>query len=94
MRIPLGFEVKSGHAIEIPLRHTAVIGRTQQSGKTTTLQALIDRARLRALAFVTKRGEASFTSGRIVPPFFQEPGESGEILWQYVSALLETAVGE
>ena len=94
MKIPLGFEVSTGRAIEIPLRHTAVIGRTQQSGKTTTLQALIERSSLRALAFVTKRGEQSFTRGHIVPPFFQEPGESGEIMWQYVAALLETAVGE
>ena len=93
MKIPLGFEVKTGHAIEIPLRHTAVIGRTQH-GKTITLEALIDRAKLRALAFVTKRGEEGFTRGRIIPPFFQEPGDTGEPMWMFISSLLETAVGE
>ena len=78
MRIPLGFEVKTGRAVEIPLRHTAVIGRTQH-GKTITLEALIERAGLRALAFVTKRGEEGFNSGRIIPPFFQEPGDTGDM---------------
>jgi len=33
----------------------AVTGQTQQSGKTTTLEALISRSKLRALTFVTKR---------------------------------------
>ena len=93
MKIPLGFEVKTGRAVEIPLRHTAVIGRTQH-GKTITLEALIERAGLRALAFVTKRGEEGFNSGRIIPPFFQEPGDTGEPMWMFISSLLETAVGE
>ena len=94
MTIRLGYEVNSGKEINIPLRHLAVIGRTQQSGKTTTLQALIERAKLRALAFVSKRGEQSFTSGQILSPFFQEPSDGAEPMWQFVSSLLETAVGE
>jgi hypothetical protein len=95
MQIHLGYEIKTGRSIEIPLRHLAVIGRTQDSGKTTTLEALITRSKLRALAFVTKRGEGSFTSGQIILPFFQEPTEDGsQPLWQYVASLLATALKE
>ena len=86
MTILLGYELKTGKAISIPLRHTAVIGRTQDSGKTTTAQALIARSGLRGLAFVTKRGEASFNTGRAIMPYFREPGEdSSQPLWQFVS---------
>ena len=93
MNIHLGYEVKTGTAVAIPLRHTAVIGLTQESGKTTTLEALITRSQLRALAFVTKRGEGSFEVGRIVQPYFQEPGQdASQPLWEYVSSLLETAL--
>lgn len=92
--IHLGYEVKTGRAVTIPLRHTAVIGLTQESGKTTTLEALITRANLRALAFVTKRGEGSFNIGRIIPPYFQEPcQDASQPLWQYVASLLETTLG-
>jgi hypothetical protein len=92
--IHLGYEVKTGTAVAIPLRHTAVIGLTQESGKTTTLEALITRANLRALAFVTKRGEGSFNIGRIIPPYFQEPAQdASQPLWQYVASLLETTLG-
>jgi len=34
--IHLGFEVGSGKPIEIPMKHMAVTGQTQESGKTTT----------------------------------------------------------
>jgi type IV secretory pathway VirB4 component len=60
--IHLGFEVPTGTAVEIPLRHMAVCGQTQEAGKTTALEALITRAGVRALTFITKRGEASFTN--------------------------------
>lgn len=93
MTIHLGYEMTTGHAVAIPLRHTAVIGLTQESGKTTTLEALITRAKLRAMAFVTKRGEGSFSIGRIIPPYFQEPAQDAtQPLWQYVSSLLETTL--
>lgn len=42
--IRLGFEVGSGTPVDIPVRHMAVSGQTQESGKTTTL----DAARLEA----------------------------------------------
>ena len=42
--IHLGYEVGTGNSVEIPLKHTAVTGMTQESGKTTTLEALVSRA--------------------------------------------------
>jgi hypothetical protein len=56
--VHLGYEVGSGLPVEIPLAHTFVTGQTQLSGKTTALRAIVERSRRRALAFVTKRGEA------------------------------------
>ena len=37
--VRLGYEIGSGKEISIPIRHTAVTGQTQESGKTTTLEA-------------------------------------------------------
>jgi hypothetical protein len=62
--VPLGFVVGSGDAVAIPIRHMCVTGQTQEAGKTTTLEALIGRSQLRALTFVTKRGEGAFASRR------------------------------
>lgn len=85
--IHLGFEVPTGAPVSVPLRHTAVTGQTQESGKTTTLEALITRSSLRALAFITKRGEASFTTGRQVAPFFRERAD-----WEFVESILENSM--
>ena len=54
MQIPLGFELKTGKAISIPLRHTAVIGVTQQSGiHSVGCKSTLGRNRwLRELALV------------------------------------------
>src|SRR3972149_5067341 len=67
--IHLGYEVGSGREVQIPVRHLAVTGQTQESGKTTTLEALVRRSGLRAIAFVTKRGEGSFGEGRRIQPY-------------------------
>lgn len=85
--IPLGYEVGTGQPVEIPLKHLAVTGQTQESGKTTTLEALIARAGVKAIAFVTKRGEKSFTEGRRIPAYFREEAD-----WQFVLAVLEAAM--
>jgi hypothetical protein len=85
--IPLGFEVGSGEPVSVPLGHMAVTGQTQLSGKTTALEALITRSELRAVAFITKRGEGSFTTGREVAPFFQERAD-----WEFVEAILESTM--
>lgn len=84
--IHLGYVVGTGEAVEIPLRHTAVTGQTQESGKTTTLEGLISRSGLQAVAYVTKRGESSFHVMQPIPPFFQERAD-----WKFVQSLLEAA---
>lgn len=62
--IHLGYELGTGKAISIPVGHMVVCGMTQQSGKTTTLEALISRSNRKAVAFVTKRAEGSLHGGR------------------------------
>lgn len=66
-----------------------VTGQTQEAGKTTTLEALISRANLPAVAFVTKRGERSFGEGRRIPPYFRERAD-----WQFVASVLEATMRE
>ena len=89
----LGYEMKTGRRVDIPIRHTAVTGQSQESGKTTTLEALIARSGLRAVAFVTKRGERSFMAARVIAPYFQEPqGGASDPMWQYVTSILEATL--
>lgn len=87
--IHLGFAVGTGAAVEIPLKHMAVTGMTQEAGKTTALEALIARSGLRAVTFITKRGEGSFGGGRRIPPFFRERAD-----WQFVASLIDATMGE
>lgn len=87
--IHLGFEVGTGKPVSIPLRHMVVTGQTQEAGKTTTMEALIARAKLPALAFVTKRGEKSFNTGRRIEPYFRERAD-----WQFVVSVLEATMRE
>jgi len=84
--IHLGYEVGSGAAVEIPVKHTVVTGQTQESGKTTALEALISRSGLPAIAFLTKRGESGF-SGRQILPYFRERAD-----WQFVQSIIESAM--
>jgi hypothetical protein len=84
--IHLGYVVGTGEPVEIPLRHTAVTGQTQESGKTTTLEGLISRSGLQAVAYVTKRGESSFHVMNPIPPYFQERAD-----WKFVQSLLEAS---
>ncbi|MFQ6077510.1 MAG: hypothetical protein ACE5Z5_15505, partial [Candidatus Bathyarchaeia archaeon] len=88
-QILLGYEVGTGEPVSMPLRHLVICGMTQLSGKTTTLEALIHRSELRAVAFKTKRGEVGFTSYHTIPPYFVEKSD-----WQYVSSLLEATLRE
>jgi hypothetical protein len=90
--VHLGFEVGGDKAhrspVVIPIRHMAVTGQTQESGKTTTLEALITRSGLPAIAFLTKRGEASL-HGRQILPYFQDRAD-----WQFVQSILESTMKE
>lgn len=87
--IRLGFAVGSGEPVDIPAQHMVVTGQTQQAGKTTTLEALIKRSGLTAVAFITKRGEGSFRESREIAPYFRERAD-----WQFVSAVLEATLHE
>jgi hypothetical protein len=97
--VHLGYTVGRGEAVMLPIRHMVVTGQTQESGKTTTLEALIARAdagrgkdqpRFRAIAFITKRGEGAFATGHQLPPYFRTQKAD----WQYVSSLIDVTMGE
>jgi hypothetical protein len=85
----LGYEVGSGDVVEIPVLNLAVVGQTQRSGKTTALEALVRRSGVRALTFVTKRGEKSFSDGRRVDPYFHDRAD-----WQFVTSILDATLQE
>ena len=88
-KILLGFEVGSGNSVFLPLHHLAIFGMTQLSGKTTTLESLISRSGLKALAFIVKRGESGFTKYNSVIPFYRPRSD-----WQFVEGLVNVALGE
>ena len=85
----LGFECDSGKPVKITPNHLVVTGITDESGKTTTLEALIVRSGLTAVLFKTKPGEKGFTQGTEIPPFFKERSD-----WEYVESLFEAAMKE
>lgn len=88
--VHIGFEVGTGVPVEIPLRHLAVTGMTQEAGKTTALEALVLRAGATALTFVTKRGESSFRPPhRQVQPYFRDRAD-----WQFVSSIIDATLQE
>jgi len=89
MKVLLGYEVGSGKPVYIPMHHLAVFGMTQLSGKTTTLEALISRAKYRAIAFIVKRGETGFTNYHLIPPYYKPRAD-----WQFVEGLVNVALGE
>lgn len=87
--VHLGFEVGTGESVSIPLLNLAVTGQTQRSGKTTTLEALVRRSGVRALTFVTKRGESAFTDARRIQPYFRDRAD-----WQFVTSIIDATLQE
>jgi hypothetical protein len=87
--IRLGFELESAEPVDIPVRNMAVTGQTQESGKTTTLEALVARSGVTALAFLTKRGESAFSEGRRIRPYFRDRAD-----WMFVDALISATMQE
>jgi hypothetical protein len=88
-RILLGFEIGSGTPVYLPLHHLAIFGMTQKSGKTTALEALITRAGIKAIAFITKRGEGGFSNSHLIMPYYKPRAD-----WQFVEGLVNVALGE
>src|ERR1700690_1579871 len=87
--VHLGFELRTGRPVVIPIGHMAICGQTQASGKTTTLEGLVCRSECRAVAFVTKRGEGSFRVAQPIPPYFKDRTD-----WPFIKSILEAASGE
>lgn len=87
--VHLGYAVGTAEPVGIPIAHMAVTGQTQQSGKTTTLEALVSRAQRRSLAFVTKRGEGAFEEAARIRPYFRD-----RIDWQYLDQLIAAVLHE
>jgi hypothetical protein len=81
----IGFEVKSGREVVCEAQHLGITGLTQQSGKTTALEAFISRldATTCVIVFRTGRGEIGFDGARRIPPFFRERTD-----WQFVEGLI------
>ena len=87
--IKLGYEIGTGNPVQIKPSHLIVTGVTQLSGKTTTLESLIQRSGLRAIVFRTKIGEKSFLKGTIIPPYFKDRSD-----WQFIQGLVEATIKE
>src|SRR4029077_725039 len=68
-KILLGYEVLTGSPVQMGPHHLVITGMTGESGKTTTIEALLSRGKLTALVFRTKRGELGFESAIRIPPF-------------------------
>jgi hypothetical protein len=95
--IDIGFELGTGRPIKIPDdRHMVIVGQTQLSGKTTTLEAIAERTKKNAVAFITRRGEASFEYGHRIQPYFHAPldPQTRDIDWQFVESLLGITLEE
>ena len=87
--IPLGYELGTGKRVSIPLGHMIVLGQTQKSGKTTTLEAVTERSGVSAVAFITKRGEKSFRLAHTIPPYYSETSET-QPYWKFVVSMIES----
>jgi hypothetical protein len=85
--IHLGYDMPSGSPRSIPLGHLVISGMSQEAGKTSTLEALVTRSGLTAIAFVTKRGEGSFAAGHRIEPFFHERCD-----WEFIESILESTM--
>jgi hypothetical protein len=95
----IGFEVKSGAPVDVPIQHIAVYGLTRQAGKTTALEGMVDRyARAslsalfgcqRALVFRTGKNEIPFAQAGRIRPFFRERHD-----WRFVERLLWSFLDE
>lgn len=83
-KIKLGYEINTAEEVFVRPCHLIITGVTQLSGKTTTLEALIKRSKLKAIVFKTKIGEKSFTDSITIAPFFRDRSD-----YEFVKSLIE-----
>ena len=83
--IKIGYEIETGKEVQIKKSHIVVTGVTQESGKTTTVEALIKRSGQKAIIFKTKVGEKSIRTGTKIAPFFKDKSD-----YDFVKGLIET----
>lgn len=84
MNILAGYEIRTGTPVHIPAAHMAITGQTQRSGKTTAMESIVERSGMKAVAFITKRGESAFQFGHETQPYFRERAD-----WMFVKSLFE-----
>jgi hypothetical protein len=84
MNILAGYEIGTGTPVHIPAAHMAITGQTQRSGKTTAMESIVERSGMKAVAFITKRGESAFQFGHETQPYFRERAD-----WMFVKSLFE-----
>jgi len=85
----VGFTVPDGRPVDIEARHLGITGMTQASGKTTALEAFMDRADETAIAFRTSRGELGFHGVKRIGPYFRERTD-----WRFVEGLISAHLME
>lgn len=85
----LGFTVPKGEPFHVNRAHTVITGTTNISGKTTAVEAILQRSKVRSLVFLTKRGEKTFQNANTIPPYYYERFD-----WRYLRSLLESTMHE
>jgi hypothetical protein len=88
-KVLLGFEVPTGEPYYVQLHHTVITGMSDLSGKSTTAEAILRRSESKALVFLTKRGEKTFSDANRIQPYYRERFD-----WEYVRGLLEASMRE
>lgn len=89
-KVLLGYTVPEGEPFYIPRAHGVITGMSNLSGKSTTAEAIVQRSKgIKALVFLTKRGEKTFYSGSRIRPYYRERFD-----WEYVRGLLEASMKE
>lgn len=85
--IPVGFAVPSGRRVTVPVDHTIITGRTQQSGKTTCAEAMAHRVGCPVLTFLTKPDEKGFRHATEITPYYRDRAD-----WEFVVSILEASL--
>ncbi len=87
----IGYEIGSGEEVTADLHHLAIFGLTQKSGKTTSLEAFINRINGNAstLIFRTGKGEIGFHDAKEIPFFFRE-----RVDWEFIEGLISAHLQE